>query len=211
MRTTLCSLLVIGGMAWTGFAGSAHGDMLTFDFKDPKGVNAIAIRLDSLLEPFGGHASGISGTVRISPTQPHRSTGHIVVEAASIAMTHPRMTDVLHTDAWLDVATHPTVEFEIAEVLAVRDAGTNTWNIKVKGPFTLKGVTRELEADVSVTWLPGRRKDRNRDGDGDLLVLRTRFTIDRTQYGLQPEIPSLTVARDIHLDVAIVGFSGQTP
>ena len=59
--TTLLSLTLAGTLA------SAPQ---TFDFKDPKGVNAIQFHLDSVLEPISGTASGISGTVTFDPANP---------------------------------------------------------------------------------------------------------------------------------------------
>ncbi len=46
-----------------------------FDFKDPKGVNAIYFVLDSELEPIMGMATGISGTVNPGPPLPNDAVG----------------------------------------------------------------------------------------------------------------------------------------
>ena len=66
----LLSILTIAATA------SAASD--EFDFKDPKGVNAIYFVLDSELEPIMGMATGISGTVTFDPrtrrTSPEKSS-----------------------------------------------------------------------------------------------------------------------------------------
>ena len=81
------------------------------------------------------------------------------------------------------------------------------FEVDVTGDFTLKGITRELNIPVSLTYLPGKLKDRNGKGNGDLLVLRTKFTIDRTSFSIKPEMDGSKVAKDIQINVSIVGFS----
>ena len=60
----LTSLIALG----TGLA--LHAAPISFDFKDPKGVNAIQFHLDSLLEPISGTAGGVSGKVTFDPANP---------------------------------------------------------------------------------------------------------------------------------------------
>ncbi len=177
----------------------------TFDFKDPKGVNAITIGLDSLLEPIVGFADGISGEAAFDPADLAASHGHIVVATESIRMSNPTMTKVLHSDAWLDVAKNPEVRYTIETVDAVKKTDANTWELAVTGPFTLNGITQKESVTLTLTHLPGRLKDRNHEGSGDLLVVRATFAIDRTRYAIKPDLPPFSVARTITLGVRIVG------
>ncbi len=204
-RTGKVAIGVLGIML--GLAGGSRAEPVEFDFKDPKGVNAITIQLDSLLEPIAGYATGISGTLVFDPATPEATAGKIVVEAASIAMTHPVMTKALHTEEWLNVERHPTVEYEIAKVTDVRKTSASSWDLAVSGTLMLKGVRKEKQVTVSATYLPGRLRERNHEGDGDLLVLRCRFSVDRAEFGIQPDLPPVTVAREIQLSVNIVGVA----
>jgi polyisoprenoid-binding protein YceI len=193
------------GCLLLGAAKAAYAEGKVFDFKDPKGVNAIGIRLDSLLEPIAGVASGISGEITFDAAAPDKMRGTLVLEAASVGMSNPAMTKVLHTEEWLDVAGHPTIEYAIRDVVGVAKTGENAWDLVVAGTLTLKGVTREKEVTISATYLPGKYEERNHKGSGDLLILRSSFAVDRTQHNIKPELPPVTVARDIRLDVGIVG------
>ncbi len=75
---------------------------------------------------------------------------------------------------------------------------------QVTGDFALKGVTRAITAPANVTHLPGKLKQRNHRGEGDLLVLRTRFTIQRRDFKVGAAMPH--VADKVDVRVAIVGF-----
>lgn len=200
------------GMLLVGAALAAAGSVASaaeFDFKDPKGVNAISFVLDSTVEPFLGTATGISGKVKFDPADPKATKGTITVDAASVKMTNPRMTQVLHDDDWLNVEEHKSIEYVIKEVKSVSPAGENAWNLTVAGDFTCRGTTRPLTLDVKVHYLPDKAGARLRGVEGDLLVLRTQFAIKRTDFGIKPDQDTAVVADEIEIRAAIVGMHAK--
>lgn len=178
----------------------------SYSFEDPKQVNNMVFLLDSEIEPIMGMANGISGSLRYDPNAPERSTGRIVVEAESVQMLNSRMTGHLHSADWLHVDKHAKITFTVKKITRAKPVNGKKpkHGFNVTGDFTLKGVSREITAPVSVTHLPGKLKLRNHKGEGDLLVLRTRFTINRSDYKVGADIPH--VADQIQIRVAIVGF-----
>jgi polyisoprenoid-binding protein YceI len=195
--TTLLSLTLAGTLA------SAPQ---TFDFKDPKGVNAIQFHLDSVLEPISGTASGISGTVTFDPANPAATTGRIVVATDSLTVSNAMMTDHLRGAQWLDAAANPEITFELTKLDNVKTAGNDT-TATATGKFTLKGVTKEISVPVKLTYLAGaygKRLNKPELG-GDLLVVRGEFSIIRGEYGIQPGKNEDKVNPEIKLAFAIVG------
>ena len=93
MTKTITTLLLS-----LGLTGVALANPVTFDFKDPKGVNAIAFHLDSLLEPISGTANGITGSVSFDPSNPAATSGTIVVATPSLTVTNSTMRDHLLSD-----------------------------------------------------------------------------------------------------------------
>lgn len=180
---------------------------LTFDFKDPKGVNNVVFKLDAPLESINGTANGISGTITADPAAPEKIAGKIVVEAKSMSVPNPIMLEHMHGAEWLDVATHPQITFEIKEVLNPKQNG-NEGTADVKGTFTLRGISKEITVPVRVTYLPGRLKDRGGDKDGDLLVVRTNFQIKRGEFGIK-EGENLDKVSDI-IDISL-SLAGAAP
>lgn len=183
---------------------------LTFDFKDPKGVNNAVFKLDAPLESINGTANGISGTVQFDPANPGAVRGRIVVEAASLHVPNPIMKEHLHGKDWMDVATHKEISFEVTRVANVKTTGADT-TADVTGKFTLKGVTREITVPVRLTYLPGRLADRtNGRMQGDLLVIRSNFTIKRSDFGINPGAPTDKVADEIELTLSLAGAAPRS-
>lgn len=195
------------GITCLCFAFSAVAAPKEYSFKDPKGVNSMSFVLDSLLEPIMGLASGVSGTLTFDPDKPEATKGKIVVEAKSLHLQNQRMEDVLHGDDWIDVERYPDVSFEFKKVDNVKRTPGGAVEMNVTGDFTLKGTTRTITIPVRMTHLPGRMSDRLRGAQGDLLVVRANFTINRTDYGIKEGMGDETVAHDIEIRASIVGMA----
>lgn len=179
---------------------------VNFDFKDPKGVNAISFHLDSLLEPISGTASGVSGVIDFDPAAPAKLTGKIVVDTASLTVANNKMQEHLLSGGWLNAAANPEIVFEIETLSSVETEGNTTTAI-AQGAFTLKGVTKQISVPVKITHLAGAfgKRMNKPDLDGDLLVVRGKFSITRTDYGIRPGQNEDKVADEIELSLALVG------
>jgi polyisoprenoid-binding protein YceI len=186
-------------------ANVVRGDLRDFDFKDPKGVNAMTFFLDSLQEPIVGVASDLSGTVKFDPAKPESTTGRLVVQAASLHVPTPKMKEVLHSPGWLDVQKFPEISYVFKEVNHVSKPAENTWELQVSGDFTCHGVTKPLKVLIKVSYLPGKLGDRVPKMEGDLLVLRAEFSIKRSDFGINPNTPAAVVAEEIQIRAGIVG------
>lgn len=197
LASALASLALVGSLAAAPIA---------FDFKDPKGVNAIQFHLDSVLEPISGTASGVTGTVTFDPTAPAATKGKIVVASSSLVVPNGTMTEHLQGKNWVDVATNPEITFELVALDGAKTVGNDT-SATAKGKFTLKGVTKEISVPVKLTFLAdsyGKRINKP-EVKGDLLVIRGEFVINRGDYGLQPGKNEDKVNNEIKISLGIVG------
>ncbi len=195
-----------------GAVGVAAGMTLAaereYDFKDPKNVNTIYFMLDSALEPIMGLASGIAGKVKFDPADPSKMSGQISVDAKTLHTQNKSMTDVLHGDDWLDVKKYPAIEFAFKKIDGARKTADNTWEMTVQGELTCKGVAKPVSANVQAVHHPGRLGERVQKRKGDLLILRSTFTIKRADFGIKADATGgPIVADDIEIRVSIVGIS----
>jgi polyisoprenoid-binding protein YceI len=176
----------------------------SFDFKDPKGVNNVVFKLDAPLEAISGSASGISGTISFDPEQPAATRGKLTVTTASLTVPNSVMKDHMLGAQWLDVAKHPEIIFEASELKNTKVSG-DTVTGEAHGKLTLKGVTKEITAPVKLTLLKDKLGQRVPNLKGDLLVLRSTFTIKRTDFGINPGAPQDKVSDEIELTLAVAG------
>jgi len=177
----------------------------SFDFKDPKGVNNAVFKLDAPLESINGTASGVSGTVRFDLENPASLSGKIVVAADSLRVPNPVMQSHTVGKDWMDVATHKDISFEVKKAANLKTTGNDT-TADVAAKFTLRGVTKEITVPVRLTYLKDKLGARTGGKmEGDLLVIRSTFTIKRSDFGINPKAPADKVAEDIELVLSLAG------
>lgn len=207
MKTTLLSLVSLCGLAASSVL---HAEAQTFDFQDPKGVNNVSFMLDAPLESISGSASGIAGTVEFDPENPASISGTIVVDATSLTVTNPVMQEHLHGEGWLNTGKHGQIRFELGNVSKVEKEGRHL-TMHATGDFTLHGVTKEITVPVRVTYLPGMLADRtNGAAEGDLLVIRSDFSVNRSDYGIKPGQMTDKVAEEVELRLSIAGAAPRS-
>jgi polyisoprenoid-binding protein YceI len=201
MKTHLRHILALGSLAGAAFAAP-----LSFEFKDPKGVNNVQFKLDAPLESITGTGTGIAGKVSFDPAKPGATTGRIELATKSLTVGNPMMGEHMQGEKWLDAAKHPVIAFELVSLANVRTQGGVT-TADATGKLTVKGVTKDIKVPVSLTHLPDKLGARVNDPKvkGDLLVVRASFEINRNDYGINPGQASDKVAETIQLSLSIAG------
>lgn len=178
-----------------------------FDFTDPKRVNSISFMLDSMLEPIVGLASGVKGKLSFDPASPTSATGAISVETKNLMFANKGLQDTAHGPDWLDAGKNPKIEFTFKKVTEAKPAGEGVTQMTVVGDMSCNGVTKEVTVAVKATYLAGKLSERQSKGEGDLLVLRSNFTIKRSDFNIKKDMSDKVVADEISVQVAIVGSS----
>jgi polyisoprenoid-binding protein YceI len=204
MKSTILTLIAVATLG-----GAALAEPLTFDFKDPKGVNNAVFKMDAPLEAITGSASGVSGKVTFDPADPGKTKGKIVVAASSLHVPSPMMKEHMLGEQWLDVAKHSEITFEAKELKNVKTSGNDTTADAV-GVLTIKGVSKEITAPVKLTYLKDKLGQRVPKLKGDLLVIRSSFPIKRSDFGINPGAPQDKVAETIDLTLSIAGAAPRS-
>lgn len=199
MRQKLITTLLLTALM------SSASSATVFDFEDPKGVNNIRFDLDAPLEAISGVGNGISGTITFDPENPAATSGRIVLQTASLMVPNASMREHLHGENWLNASANPEIVFE-AVTVEVKNQDGNRVETHVTGNLTLNGVTREITVPVSFTHLPDRLADRTGGRmQGDLLVVRSQFSVNRSDFNIRKGQNLDTVAEQIELNMAVAG------
>jgi polyisoprenoid-binding protein YceI len=205
MKTQLTILL-----ASIGIAASVVAAPETFDFKDPKGINNAGFKLDAPLESINGAASGISGTVTFDPENPGATKGKILVATDTLTLPNSMQQGHMRGPQWMDVAKYPEISFEAKELKNVKTEG-NITSADAVGTFTCNGVSKEMTIPVKLTYLKDKLGDRMKGmpnaPQGDLLVIRSNFSIKRNDFNINPGQYNDKVSEEIELTLSIAGAS----
>jgi polyisoprenoid-binding protein YceI len=166
-------------------------------------------KLDAPLEAINGSANGVSGTVSFDPANPGATTGKIVVATSSLHVPNPVMKEHMHGEQWMDVAKHGELSFEVKSLSDVKTEGDHT-TAQATGTFTARGVSKEITVPVKLSYLKGKLAARtNGQMKGDLLVIRSNFSIKRTDFGINPKAPEDKVSDTIDLTLSVAGAAPQ--
>ena len=189
-------------------AAGVNATPIEFDFKDPKGVNNVVFKTDAPLESINGVGTGVSGKVNFDPADPGATKGTIKLSVTSLHVPNPKMKEHLHGGQWMDATQHPDIVFDIVSLKNARKEG-NVTTAEVVGKMTIKGTSKEIRVPAKITYLPGKLKDRQ-GKDGDLLVVRSNFTVKRSEFGINAGKGEDKVSDEIELSLSLAGSAPKT-
>ncbi len=186
-----------------GFKVKASGEQ-TFNFADRGGRNQASFYSTTPLEDIRGLSNDVKGTVSFNVNDIKTLKGKISVSTASIKTGIDLRNEHLRSADWLDADKYPEITFTIKNVKEVKQVADNQLQIKVVGDFTLKGVTKEITADATLTYLDESEQTKMR-APGDLLGVKATFNVKLSDFGVKNKIVGQKVAENIEVSVNMVG------
>lgn len=155
-------------------------------------------RVAFLFELSGATQTGtvpvISADIRVDPNRLSRSSADMSADIRGARTGMIFITQALLSAQVLDAANHPMVRYRSRQVILGRD-GRISEGARIAGDLTLRGVTRPLELDATLTRPPGSAAD-----DLSVLNIRLTGTLSRSAFGAVG-YPNL-VADRVDLDIS---------
>ncbi len=151
--------------------GFAMSDQLTIGSRH--GTIDFAIGDSRVFRTSGGFRKW-QGKVRVDDNDVPKSSVQVVVDTKSIEMLDTQQTAMLRDVDFFDVDKFPQMLFESTKI-----ARTGDTTLKVLGNLTLRGITKPMTLDVSVT-------DRKPDAPAGkrYALFKAEGTIKRSEYGM---------------------------
>lgn len=190
-----------------GFKVKANGDQ-TFNFQDKAGRNQTTFFSTTPLEDITGLSGDVKGNVTLNVSDVKSLKGKLTVSVASIKTGIDLRDEHMRDAGWLDAAKFPEITFEIRKVSDVKVVADNKVTAKVTGNYTMKGVTKEVTADATLTYLDESETTKSRAA-GDLLGVQAKFNVKLSDYGVNNKVVGQKVSENIEVSVNIVGSNAK--
>jgi polyisoprenoid-binding protein YceI len=208
MKTALMSfvlaLLFIAITFANGFEVGRTGSQ-AFSFKDEMGRNQATFNSPTPLEDITGMSTNVWGNVSFDVQDIENTLeGEVKISTASLKSGIDLRDEHIRSADWLDADQYPEITFEITEVKSVKEIDAKNLNAKVIGEFTVHGITKKIESEVTLTYLEESEMTKMRM-PGDLLGVRAKFNIMLSDFGIQHMVLGKRVSDEIEINVNIVG------
>jgi len=109
----------------------------------------------------------------------------------------------MHGNDWLDVQKFPTINFTLNKLKDIKQEGIN-YHANAHGKMKIRNVTLNMEIPVKITFLKGMLEKRNRV-KGDLLIIRSKFSVNRDDFNIQAGQKLEKVANQIVISLNVAG------
>jgi polyisoprenoid-binding protein YceI len=190
-----------------GFKVKATGEQ-TFSFTDTKGRNQAMFFSSTPLEDVTGLSNDVKGSVTFDVSDVSTMSGSISITTASLKTGIELRDEHLQSKNWLDAESYPEITFVIKNVSNVKSLADNKLEAKVTGDFTTHGVTKQVIADATMTYLDESEQTKKK-APGDLLGVEAKFSIVLSDYEVDNMVLGSKVSDAIEITVTMVGSNAK--
>ena len=157
------------------------------------------------LEDVEGIADGVVGTASFDLSNFSETlSGSFEVKVATMKTGIQLRDQHLRSPNWLDEEEYPLIKFDVTGAENVKQISDNKIEADVKGSFSLHGVTKQITAKSTITYLDESEATKKR-APGDLLVIKSTFNVKLSEYEVENNVIGSKVAEDIEVTVNLVG------
>ncbi|MDY0005090.1 MAG: YceI family protein [Polyangia bacterium] len=183
MKKTLSKLsAVLLGLGVLPGLGSAQ----TYKFDVPEKLVNIAFESRMELEDILGSSNQASGEV--TRAKDGQVSFHVKVPVTSLKTGIALRDEHLGSSQWLDAKRFPSIELKGS---SARKLGKDKW--RISGTFTLRGVSKPLVVDVTVTEIPAAVAAKAGLERVSWIRVRGEFKVKLSDHGLK--VPSMLSAK----------------
>ena len=207
LQTFIIAIVTVSFTFAQGFKVKATGEQ-TFNFEDKKGRNQATFFSTTPLEDITGISNTVKGRVTFNVSEIQTLKGSISIPVASLDTGIELRNEHLLSDNWMDAESYPNITFEIKSVSDVKADAANKLTAKVTGDFTAHGVTKQVVADVTMTFLVESEQTKSR-APGDLLGVQAKFNVNLSDYDIENMIIGQKVAEEIEISINMVGSNAM--
>jgi polyisoprenoid-binding protein YceI len=201
------TLFVVSSVFAQDFKVKATGEQ-TFSFEDKMGRNQAMFFSSTPLEDVTGLSNDVKGTVTFDVSDVSTLKGSISITTASLKTGIELRDGHLQSENWLDAESYPEITFVIKNVSDVKTIKDNKLEAKVTGDFSVHGVTKEVVADVTMTYLDENEQTKKK-APGDLLGVEAKFSIVLSDYEVDNMVLGSKVSDTIDITVTMVGSNAK--
>lgn len=205
IKTIIFLLVAFAFTFGQGFKVKATGEQ-TFNFEDKR--NQLKFFSTTPLEDITGISNAVKGKVTLNVNDVKTMKGSISIPVSSLKTAIDLRDEHLQSENWLDAANYPEITFTIKSVSDIKSTADNKIEAKVTGDFTTHGVTKEVVADVSMTYLDASEQTAQ-FAPGDLLGVQAKFNIALSDFDVENMIVGQKVADNIEITATLRGSNAK--
>jgi polyisoprenoid-binding protein YceI len=159
--------------------------------------------MDAPLESINGSGDRIYGEVSFNPKKPEDTKGTIFLDAKSLHVGNPVLKEHMHGEDWLNVEKYGQIKFQLSKLHNIKKT-KNDLLADAKGKMSIRNITIEMNIPIKITYLKDLLIKRNRT-PGDLLIIRSKFTVKRDDFDIQKGENLEKVANNIEISLNLAG------
>ena len=143
MNGPISKIGILAGLA-AALALPASAGTTTYQI-DPRHSSAGFGVTHLMISTVRGEFHGVTGTVVVDDSDVSKSSVNVTIDATTVDTREPDRDKHLKSEAFFDVANHPTITFQSTKI-----ERNNDGSLKITGDLTIRGVTKSAILTASV-------------------------------------------------------------